>query len=270
MARILCAVALTVWALAGSTPSSAALEAPSSRPLQYIINCEGCHKADGSGQPGFVPEFRNHISSYLSLPGGREYLLSVPGVAQSTLSDRELADVMNWMLETYDPQGLPAGFEPYTASEVGALRKSPLSDAARQRSRVLARMVADPEEAVMSDIRASSASADRPGGAAAGSRGSVEQPDSFAICAACHPVSADGANGMGPNLRGVIGRRGGVNPGFGYSGSLQSAAVVWTESVLDTFIESPRKVISNTTMTFMGEPDAQRRAEIINYLKSLQ
>jgi cytochrome c len=51
---------------------------------------------------------------------------------------------------------------------------------------------------------------------------------------------------------------------------LQSAAVVWTESVLDTFIESPRKVISNTTMTFMGEPDAQRRAEIINYLKSLQ
>jgi cytochrome c len=75
---------------------------------------------------------------------------------------------------------------------------------------------------------------------------------------------------MGPNLRGVIGRKGGVNPGFGYSGSLQSAAVVWTESVLDTFIESPRKVISNTTMTFMGEPDAQRRAEIINYLKSLQ
>lgn len=270
MARSLCAVALTVCTLVGSAPSTAALEAPSFRPLEYIISCEGCHKADGSGQPGFVPEFRNHISSYLNVPGGREYLVSVPGVAQSTLSDREVADVMNWMLEAYDPEGLPEGFEPYTSSEVGALRKSPLSDAASQRSRVLARMVADPEEAVISDIRASSASSDRLAGAAAGPRGSVEQPDSFAICAACHPVSADGANGMGPNLRGVVGRKSGINPGFGYSRSMQSAAVVWTESVLDTFIESPRKVISNTTMTYMGEPDAQRRAEMINYLKSLQ
>lgn len=258
-AVVLLAAALSVPALAR--------EAPSSRPLAYITDCEGCHKADGSGQPGIVPEFRDHIASYLSTAAGREYLIRVPGVAQSALSDQDVADVINWMLKTYDPDGLPAGFLPFTAAEVGTLRQSPLSDATRERSRVLALAEVASGDSTLSDAQASGVF---PRGEEVRPAREVEQPAAFAVCAACHPVSEDGANGMGPNLRGVFGRKSGVNPDFEYSGSMKAAGIVWTESNLDAFVQSPRKVVSNTSMTFMGEPDAGRRGQIVHYLKSLR
>lgn len=264
--KSLCAFAAAASILLGAPCTIAAAGSPSPRPLHYMISCEGCHKADGSGQPGFVPEFRNHVASYLTVPGGRAYLIGVPGVAQSDLGNQELADVMNWLLQAYDPSGLPERFEPFTASEVEVLRKSPVSDTVNQRARLLAMMVADAGSPVVSDSSVGGTSPAVGAEVAA----AVEPPASFAICAACHSVSADGANAMGPNLRGVVGRTSGTHSGFAYSKSMQSAAIVWTESALDGFIASPGKAIPNTTMAFMGEPDAQKRAEIIRYLKSLE
>ena len=258
--------AVVLLAAVLSVPAAAS-ETPLSRPLAYITDCEGCHKADGSGQPGIVPGFRDHIASYLSTPAGREYLIRVPGVAQSALSDQTVADVVNWMLKAYDPHGLPTGFLPFTAAEVGTLRQSPLSDATRERSRVLALAEVSSGDSTISDALAS---ADDPHGEEREPAPEVEQPAAFAMCAACHPVSEDGANGMGPNLRGVFGRKSGINPDFEYSGSMKAAGIVWKASNLDAFIQSPRKVIPNTAMTFMGEPDEHRRAQIVHYLKSLR
>jgi hypothetical protein len=57
----------------------------------------------------------------LWVPGGREYLCRVPGVATSPLSNDDLADVMNWMLWRFDKEHLPAAFRPFTAAEIGRL-----------------------------------------------------------------------------------------------------------------------------------------------------
>ncbi len=75
---------------------------------------------------------------------------------------------------------------------------------------------------------------------------------------------------MGPNLRGVVGRKAGTLPGFAYSKALRDSGIVWTGEELNKFLESPRKSVANTSMMYNGEPDPVKREEIINYLGSLK
>ena len=96
--------------------------------LAYTLECAGCHRADGTGTPGSVPALRDSVGRFLDVPGGREYLARVPGVAQAPLDDAALAGVLNWMLDRFDRGHLPRGFVPYTAEEVGRLRAQPLTD----------------------------------------------------------------------------------------------------------------------------------------------
>jgi mono/diheme cytochrome c family protein len=105
--------------------------------LDYTLECAGCHRADGSGTPGSVPALRESVSGFLAVPGGREYLARVPGVAQAALDDAALAAVLNWMLDRFDRAHVPAGFVPYTADEVARLRKRPLLDVEAERKRLL-------------------------------------------------------------------------------------------------------------------------------------
>jgi mono/diheme cytochrome c family protein len=96
--------------------------------FDYTLNCQGCHRADGSGTPGSVPALAGSVARFLRAPGGREYLGRVPGAAQAPVGDAALAAILNWMLSRFDPEHVPAGFAPYTAEEVGRLRRSPLTD----------------------------------------------------------------------------------------------------------------------------------------------
>jgi mono/diheme cytochrome c family protein len=94
----------------------------------YMLNCQGCHLADGRGYPARqVPSLRGRLGEYLHVPGGREFLVQVPGAAQSSLSDAQLAQVLNWMLYTFSPQQLPDDFIAYSATEVQPLRQQPLA-----------------------------------------------------------------------------------------------------------------------------------------------
>jgi hypothetical protein len=70
----------------------------------------------------------------LAVPGGREYLARVPGVAQAPLSDVRLAALLNWLLAELG--GAPP-VSPYTAAEVGALRAAPLRDPVAARAALL-------------------------------------------------------------------------------------------------------------------------------------
>ena len=105
--------------------------------VDYMLNCRGCHGPDGAGAPGAAPSFRGQLAKFLWVPGGREYLVQVPGVAQAPLDDASLARVLNWMLERFDPTHVPAGFVPYAADEVGRLRAHPLTDVEGVRRRLL-------------------------------------------------------------------------------------------------------------------------------------
>src|SRR5262249_23262962 len=125
-------------AIAASLLTVALARAESGPTLDYTLECAGCHRADGSGTPGSVPALRDSVARFPGAPGGREYLARVPGVAQAPLDDAALAAVLNWMLPHFDASHVPAGFTPYTASEVGRLRKQPLVDVETERKRLLA------------------------------------------------------------------------------------------------------------------------------------
>ena len=96
--------------------------------VDYMLECQGCHLGDGSGAPGRVPDLRDSMGRFLTVPGGREYLVRVPGAAQSPLGDAELAEVLNWMIRRFGPAEVAAEFAPYSAHEVGRLRKAPLPE----------------------------------------------------------------------------------------------------------------------------------------------
>jgi len=109
-------------------PGVVAAEGTSGPALDYAVTCQGCHRADGAGTPGTVPALAGSVGRFLRVPGGREFLVRVPGVAQAPLDDVALAAVLNWMLERFGRDDAPEDFVPYGAAEVGRLRRSPLTD----------------------------------------------------------------------------------------------------------------------------------------------
>lgn len=92
----------------------------------YMLQCQGCHRPDGTGTSASAPPMAGMAARFLAVPGGREYLGRVPGVATAVLSDAQLAELLNWTLYRFDPTNVPADFKPYTAAEIGALRRRPL------------------------------------------------------------------------------------------------------------------------------------------------
>ena len=103
----------------------------------FMLNCQGCHLADGSGAPGKVPNMKGFLGNFLHVPGGREFLIQVPGAAHSVLDNARLADVTNWMLENFSREQLPATHVPFSAAEVGKLRKDALLDVNARRVQLL-------------------------------------------------------------------------------------------------------------------------------------
>ncbi len=119
---------------------AAATRAPAGPALDYQLNCQGCHLVDGAGTPGSVPRLADSVARFLAVPGGRDYLARVPGVAQAPLDDAATAGVLNYILEHFDHAHVPADFVPYTAKEIGDLRKRPLTDVEKVRRGLIAEL----------------------------------------------------------------------------------------------------------------------------------
>jgi hypothetical protein len=117
---------------------SSGLSATEPAQLDYMLNCQGCHLPDGSGYPARnVPALNNHLGKFLQVEGGREFLVQVPGSAQSDLPDKRLAAVLNWMLLTFSPEQLPIPFQPYQVEEISRLRQTPLIEVAQVRQKLI-------------------------------------------------------------------------------------------------------------------------------------
>jgi hypothetical protein len=148
MCRVLavaCLVAVMVTATAQTPPGAApGAAAPAGvtnaqRAWQnWTLNCQGCHRPDGTGSAATAPSLAGTVSRFLTVPGGREYLGRVPGVATSPLANADLAELMNWMFWRFDKEHLPADFQPFTGEEIGRLRVQPLRlEAAQMRTDLL-------------------------------------------------------------------------------------------------------------------------------------
>ena len=91
-------------------------------------------------------------------------------------------------------------------------------------------------------------------------------------CTACHSFEKGGANKVGPNLWGVVGRIEGGHPGFNYSAAFKERAgkgEKWSFEDLDKFIANPKGYVAGTAMGYAGLKEADRRADLIAYLNTM-
>ena len=130
------ALAIVLLATAAAAPTAHA----GSPELDYMLHCQGCHRADGGETPGSVPPLIGLVARFLEVPGGREYLVRVPGSSQSPLDDAELAALLNWIVRRFGPAESAEAARPYSADEVAAMWRPPLTDVDAVREALLARM----------------------------------------------------------------------------------------------------------------------------------
>lgn len=90
----------------------------------------------------------------------------------------------------------------------------------------------------------------------------------FATCSTCHAVEA-GVNKIGPTLHAVVGRAAGTVAGYSYSAANKNSGITWTEEKLFQYLQNPQRVVPGTKMAFAGWSDAQKRADVIAYLKTI-
>ena len=131
--------AAAALALAGLAAAPSSGESPR---VLYMLHCQGCHLADGTGKPGEVPSLAGSVGRFLAVAGGRAYLVQVPVSAHSPLDDGQLAAVLNWMVAAFGPAEAAAGLVPYDAAEVARYRADPLVDVAGARAELLRRLAA--------------------------------------------------------------------------------------------------------------------------------
>ncbi|MEM1073489.1 MAG: cytochrome c family protein [Pseudomonadota bacterium] len=90
----------------------------------------------------------------------------------------------------------------------------------------------------------------------------------FRKCSACHKL-AEGENGTGPSLYGVVGREKAAVAGFGYSDVLTTMGGEWTPENLSAFLEKPGDYAPGTSMGFAGLKKVEERADVIAYIDSV-
>jgi mono/diheme cytochrome c family protein len=125
-------------AAAGAAATVLAATAVHASPQQdYVLYCMGCHGPQAEGVPGKVPPLAHALGRYMRSPAGRNYVLRVPGAANSVLSDTQLAAVLNWVAQTFDAEELTGTVPLFTTEEVTGLRHSPLPSVLATRREVV-------------------------------------------------------------------------------------------------------------------------------------
>jgi len=120
------------FAYSGETQFSAAK-------TDYMLQCQGCHRASGAGIEESVPDLRTYGRYLLSTESGRRYYVSVPGSAYAPLSNERLAAVLNYIIDSIieadDIAATPIAF--FTPEEVSAYRRDTVADIGLLRTELL-------------------------------------------------------------------------------------------------------------------------------------
>ena len=98
----------------------------------------------------------------------------------------------------------------------------------------------------------------------------VKGKEAFAKCGICHTFDK---NAVGPELKGIVGRKAASAPDYAYSPGMKKLGeegFVWTPENIDKWISNPKAMLPDSPMAqlFQGVPDAQERANIVAYLKT--
>ena len=87
----------------------------------------------------------------------------------------------------------------------------------------------------------------------------------FQACAACHTERPDA---LGPNLRGVFGRKSAALDDFHYSNPMKRANLVWDEENLRAYIADPQTKVKGNRMPFGGLGKPGDIDDVVAYLKT--
>jgi len=89
----------------------------------------------------------------------------------------------------------------------------------------------------------------------------------YAQCRACHSLDA-GKNGLGPSLKGIIGRKAASAEGFKtYSPALQKSGLVWTEDNIKKYLADPKGFIPGNRMVYAGLKKPEDVENVIAFIK---
>jgi cytochrome c553 len=132
-ARLRRPVLLAMLVLSGTTYADPAQD--------YTLFCMGCHGPEAQGVPGKIPPLAGALARFMRTPQGRDYILRVPGAANSALSNAQLAAVLNWLVDrfTTDGEARPAAV---TEAEVARVRHVPLASVQATRRQVVQSLAA--------------------------------------------------------------------------------------------------------------------------------
>jgi cytochrome c len=87
----------------------------------------------------------------------------------------------------------------------------------------------------------------------------------FVACAACHSEKADG---IGPSLKGVYGRKSAALEDFRYSNPMKRANLVWNAENLRAYLIDPQAKVKGNRMPFGGVANPQEAEDLVAYLES--
>lgn len=114
----------------------AAIGDPELAKADYVEHCAGCHGVQGLSAPARLPELRGRVGYMMCTADTRAYLLRLPNIAKSRISDnQQLADMLNFMVFGLGGTSVLPGTKPFTAAEVGYERQFALTSASLVRER---------------------------------------------------------------------------------------------------------------------------------------
>jgi cytochrome c len=90
----------------------------------------------------------------------------------------------------------------------------------------------------------------------------------WAKCQSCHSINAGGANGVGPNLHGILGASVAAKPGFSYSAALAGLGGQWEWDRMNAWLQNPRGYVDGTKMAFAGLSKIEDRAAVALYMNA--
>lgn len=145
---LVCAAPSTAFAEeTGYSPPSAAhdqiVKGMSSAKSLYALKCSGCHRMDGMGAPeAGIPPFPGFIAPLARNQDGRVYIAHVPGIMGSRLSNDQLADVLNYVIDEWSEDTSSTPPARFTAEELTELREVRLTNIVEFRRNVVAQLSA--------------------------------------------------------------------------------------------------------------------------------
>jgi cytochrome c len=104
-------------------------------------------------------------------------------------------------------------------------------------------------------------------GAGAGARAAdaAHGKELFLTCLACHTEKPDA---IGPNLKGVFGRKSAALEDFRYSNPMRRANLTWDAANLRAYLIDPQEKVKGNPMPFGGVGNPAEADDIVAYLQT--